>query len=75
MERRAAGIEATCIDMSHPENVEAAMRPDDPLIWVETNGPDAAIGRSRRNCQSHAAIGRGERDLLADLNQALAGVG
>lgn len=74
MERRAVGIEATCTDMSHPENVEAAMRPDNRLIWVETDQADAAIGRSRRHSRNHGAVGRGERDPTTDLDQALAAV-
>ncbi|HEY2538802.1 MAG TPA: PLP-dependent aspartate aminotransferase family protein [Stellaceae bacterium] len=34
--RRSAGLETTLVDMSDPENVEAAIRASTRLIWVET---------------------------------------
>jgi cystathionine gamma-lyase len=34
--RRSAGLETTLVDMSDPENAEAAIRPTTRLIWVET---------------------------------------
>jgi cystathionine gamma-lyase len=34
--RRSAGLDATLVDMSDPENVAAAIRKDTRLIWVET---------------------------------------
>src|SRR6202012_3451576 len=33
---RSAGIQLTLVDMSDPAAVEAAIRPDTRLIWVET---------------------------------------
>jgi cystathionine gamma-lyase len=56
--KRSAGLETTLVDMSHPENVEAAIRPNTRLIWVETPtnpmlklvdlAAIAAIGRRRQ---------------------------
>ncbi len=56
--RRSAGLETTLVDMSHPENVEAAIRSNTGLIWVETPtnpmlklvdlAAIAEIGRQRR---------------------------
>ena len=34
--RRSAGLETTLVDMSSPNAVEAAIRPNTRLIWVET---------------------------------------
>ncbi len=34
--RRSAGLQTTLVDMSDPEHVEAAIRPNTRLIWVET---------------------------------------
>jgi len=55
--RRSGGLETTLVDMSTPENVEAAIRPITRLIWVETPtnpmlklvdlAAVAAIGRRR----------------------------
>jgi cystathionine gamma-lyase len=55
---RSSGLETTLVDMSRPENVEAAIRPNTRLIWVETPtnpmlklvdlAAIAEIGRRRR---------------------------
>src|SRR5215472_7609073 len=34
--RRSAGIESTFVDLSNPETLEQALRPNTRLIWVET---------------------------------------
>jgi cystathionine gamma-lyase len=56
--RRSAGLQTTLVDMSDPAAVEAAIRPQTRLIWVETPtnpmlklvdlAAIAAIGRRRR---------------------------
>jgi cystathionine gamma-lyase len=56
--RRSAGLAATLVDMSDPEAVEAAIRPNTGLIWVETPtnpmlklvdlAAVAAVGRRRQ---------------------------
>ncbi len=56
--KRSAGLETTLVDMSNPENVEAALRPNTRLIWIETPtnpmlklvdlAAIAEIGRRRR---------------------------
>ena len=56
--RRSAGLAATLVDMSDPEAVEAAIRPNTRLIWVETPtnpllklvdlAAVAAVGRRRQ---------------------------
>ena len=34
--KRSAGLDFTFVDMSSPENVEAAIRPNTRMLWVET---------------------------------------
>jgi cystathionine gamma-lyase len=70
--KRSAGLEVSLVDMSDPRRVEAAIRPQTRLIWVET--PTNPLLKLV-DLPAIAEIGRRRiedaDDLKADLEQAL----
>ena len=53
--RRSANLDFTFIDMSDPENVERAMRPNTRMVWIETpSNPLLKVDRPRSGRENRA---------------------